>query len=165
MLRLILLRHAKAVREHEAPSDHARTLTGRGRDDAAAASKALRALGLRADALLASTAARTRETAEAVAGELGLTPRLSQDLYLADPSRIWRHAAAAEADSVLIVGHNPGLHELVVELLDQSGERSAAERALRDGLPTAGFAAFDLTGDVLEAAGPRLVAAWRPEKP
>jgi phosphohistidine phosphatase len=55
MRTLILMRHAKAVRAHEADSDEARGLTGRGRRDAAAAGEAMRAAGLKPALALVST--------------------------------------------------------------------------------------------------------------
>lgn len=165
MLRLILLRHAKAVREHEAPSDKERGLTDRGLRDAHAAAKALCGLNLQPQVAIVSGARRTRETAAPVCEALGLVPHVREDLYLVEADRIWSAARGCGADRVLVIGHNPGLHDLVVDLMNQTGERSAAERALRAGFPTAAFAAFDLSGEILEAAGPRLVAAWRPDKP
>ena len=62
MRTLILLRHAKAVRAHEADSDEARALTPRGRRDAAAAGAAMAEGALKPALALVSTAQRTRET-------------------------------------------------------------------------------------------------------
>ena len=73
--RLILLRHAKAVREHEAPSDFERGLTERGLNDAAAAGAAIAAVGWDVDVALASPAARTLQTLRTVAPVLAAFKR------------------------------------------------------------------------------------------
>jgi phosphohistidine phosphatase len=160
---LILLRHGKAVRDNEAPDDRSRNLTARGRADAAAAGEALARDGLRPDRVLVSPAARTRETFLAAAPALGRPHvRIVEDLYMADAETIWRCAAAAGGSRILVVGHNPGLHELCSRLLDEARDRSALALRLRDRFTTATFAAFALTSPVLGGAGPTLIAGWSP---
>lgn len=163
---LILLRHGKAVRETEAPTDEARRLTERGLRDAAEAGARIAAAGLRPSVVLVSPAQRTRETAaKAMAALPGATAAITDALYMAAPETIWAAAEAAfagGAETVLVVGHNPGLSELTAELIDQDNDGSRLARDLRDGLSTAAFAAFDIRGDVLDAAAPRLLAGWRP---
>ena len=116
MRQLLLLRHAKSSWDDPALSDHARPLNARGRRAAAAMAQAMRDLGLVPDIVLVSSARRTLQTLES------LTPfddpaliEPMDALYLAP----WRGLLAAiqevpeTARSLLVIGHNPGLHELV----------------------------------------------------
>ncbi len=162
MRTLILFRHAKAVRAHEADSDEVRGLTGRGRRDAAAAGAAMEDAGLKPALALVSNSARTRETAEHGLGNFDLETRIDRALYHAAPESLWDAFMASDADSVVIVGHNPGLGELVSMLVHQAHDGSKLAREFGGHFPTAAFAAFEIKGDLLRAAGPRLIAAWKP---
>lgn len=162
---LILMRHAKAVREHEAPSDRARRLTGRGRRDAEAAGAALISAELRPDFALISAAQRTRETAYLALTEIApLEARVDETLYLAPPETIWAAASGCGGETVLVVGHNPGMHALAALLIEQAQDRSRAARMASEHLPTAAWAAFEVNGALMQAAGPRFLGAWRPER-
>lgn len=162
MRTLILFRHAKAVRHHEAPSDKARGLTGRGRRDAAAAGAAMEDAGLKPALALISTAERTRETAEHGLQGFKLERRLEDALYHASTGGLWDAFSSSDAESVVIVGHNPGIGELASELIAQAHDGSKLAREFSGHFPTAAFAAFEVRGDLVDAAGPRLLAAWKP---
>jgi len=165
MKTLILFRHAKAVREHEAPSDRERGLTGRGQRDAAAAGAALVAAGLKPDFAMISDARRTRETAAtALAAIAPLDARVTPALYLAQPEAIWAAAMEAPGERVIVIGHNPGMHALVAHLVEASYQRANAERDAAEHMPTAAWAAFDVATDNLDAPGARFIAAWRPTR-
>ena len=165
MRELILLRHAKAVSAEGVSDDRARSLTDRGRREAKAAGAALTAAGIAWDAVRVSTSARTRETAALALGEAPApTPVFLDALYLAEADTIWAIAQSTGADRVLIIGHNPGLHELAMDLIRQAHDRSKAGLALQEGLPTSAFAHFSLKGDVIDAAAPTLLNAWRAPK-
>lgn len=164
MRTLILMRHAKAVRPHEADSDKARGLTGRGRRDSASAGAAMNAAGLRPSLALVSTSKRTRETAEFGLGEASLETQFDEALYHAAPESIWDAFAASDAACVIIIGHNPGMGELVSSLVHQAHDGSKLAREFGGHFPTAAFAAFEIKGDLLRAAGPRLLAAWKPDR-
>lgn len=164
MRTLILFRHAKAVRAHEADSDQARGLTGRGRREAAAAGAAMEDAGLRPTLALVSTAQRTRETAEHGLQNFRLETRFEDALYHAAPEGIWDAFSACDAESVVVVGHNPGLGDLVSTLVHQAHDGSKLAREFAGHFPTAAFAAFEIRGDLLRAAGPRLIAAWKPPR-
>lgn len=164
MRTLILFRHAKAVRAHEADSDEARGLTGRGRREAALAGAAMEDAGLKPKLALVSTSQRTRETAEYGLQNFALETRFEDALYHAAPEGIWDAFSASDAESVVVVAHNPGLGELVSTLVHQAHDGSKLARDLSGHLPTAAFAAFEIRGDLLRAAGPRLLAAWKPER-
>jgi phosphohistidine phosphatase len=165
MATLILMRHGKAVRDHEAPTDRARGLIDRGREEAAAAAEAMIAAGLSADLALVSDAARTRETWAAMAPRFaGVEVRFEDALYLAEAEEIWRLARSCGADRILIVGHNPGLADLAARFVDAAHDGSRLARKVRDGLATAAFAAFKVELASLDAAAPELIAAYRPER-
>jgi phosphohistidine phosphatase len=164
MRTLILFRHAKAVRAHEAPSDEARGLTGRGRREAAEAGAAMAEAGLKPTLALISTAVRTRETAEHGLANFELESRFEDALYHAAPEGVWDAFTSSDADTVVIIGHNPGIGELVGALVHQAHDGSKLAREFAGHFPTAAFAAFEIKGDLLRAAGPRLITAWKPDR-
>jgi len=161
MRRLMLLRHAKT--EHDAPSgqDQDRRLDDRGRLDAAAIGTWIGRHPPLPDAVLVSTAVRARQTWE-VAGqamtdvlrEQTASPRAEwqaeflPDIYGAEPAQllqIVRMAEVTNSGHLLVVGHNPGMHELAL-MLTGAGD-TAAKKALEDNLPTAGLAILDFAID------------------
>jgi phosphohistidine phosphatase len=148
MNRLCLMRHAKAVSQHADAEDRARPLAERGEEAARAVALWMADQGLAPDAVLCSSALRTRQTLAAVLPVLGGKPQVFYEdgLYLADPRALLARLrkVAAERTTVLVVGHNPGLHELAVLLAGAAGGKLA--RRLRDNLPTAALACFELAG-------------------
>jgi len=160
---LILLRHAKAVPGEEAASDEARPLSPRGHKDADAAGAAIAALDLAVTHALVSPAARTKETAAAALPHLGGAQTVFRpSLYMASPQTVFAEAIACGGDSVLVIAHNPGLHELVIHLLDAAHDWSRQAQTLRGHFPTSAFAAFALTGDTFKGPGARLLHGAAP---
>jgi phosphohistidine phosphatase len=136
---LVLFRHAKAVRHHEAPRDIDRALTGRGRKDAARAAGTLAAAGFAPDLVLLSPSARTRETwQEAEPSFPGARALQLDQLYLAEPRVIQLAAEEAGPARILVIGHNPGLHDLAC-LLAERGDPGALAR-LMERMPTSAIA-------------------------
>jgi phosphohistidine phosphatase len=160
---LILLRHGKAVGHDEAESDRARGLTARGKREAAEAGRQIAEGGFAPDKILVSPAARTRETYEALAPCFDAKPTFVDDLYMATDATIWSCAAHSGGNVVLVIGHNPGLHELAADLVTQAKDNSKRARQIVGHVPTSGFAAFSVTGAKRQNAGPRLLSAWRPD--
>lgn len=159
MKTLLFMRHAKA-RQDEDVSDHDRALNGRGERAAAEMGRALVEAGVAPDLIVSSTALRARSTAFAVAAALGWSPevRLRRSLYMAEPRAILREAAALpdEHVCVLLVGHNPGMEELVSELA-----------ARRESMPTAAIASFSFDVErwsEVERAPARLSGLSRPSE-
>lgn len=120
--RLVVVRHAKAEDPGLSTDDHARPLTERGRRDARAAGSQLALIGVAPRRALVSDAARTRQTWLEMAHELGdaeviVAPRL----YHAELSTFVAvlDDEPDDAHTVLVVGHNPGLEELVRYLAQQ----------------------------------------------
>ena len=139
MKQLILFRHAKSSWDDDV-DDVDRPLAPRGERDAPRMGKRLKARHARPAVIVASHAARAQRTAALVARALGVAPaRLETDeaLYLASPAAILGVVAGQDDahSCVLLVGHNPGLTELVNQLLP--------DLAL-DNLPTSGVVAIDL---------------------
>src|ERR1700747_2679052 len=121
MRRLLLLRHAKSSWAEPGASDHARALNRRGQEAAPRIGAYLARHRLIPDAVLCSTARRTRETWELVAAEAPAAPpppTFAERLYDATPRTlldVFRRADPA-AESLLVVGHNPGLQEVATAL-------------------------------------------------
>jgi phosphohistidine phosphatase len=150
MHQLLLMRHAKSQWDDPTMTDHARPLNARGRQAAAAMGHALRHLGLTPDMVLISSSRRTLQTLEALT-PWEETPLIEpmDALYLAGvPALVQIIAGVAETvRSVLLIGHNPGLHDLSVALA--GGEAAVAAspfRRLGDGFPTGALVEYAVTG-------------------
>jgi phosphohistidine phosphatase len=147
-MRLMLLRHAKTEKAALGASDRERVLTARGRKDAPTIGAYLVDHALNPDRVIVSSARRTRETWERLALAFSTPPPAAYDerLYDAGPERILAVVSETErtASTLMVIGHNPGLHELA-QLLIASGDVTARER-LSEGLPTAGLAVIDFAG-------------------
>lgn len=144
MKRLILMRHGKAERSSPG-GDFERGLTDRGLADAGLMGRVLADEGLVPDIALVSAARRTRETWDRVSAAFpAAKSKALGGLYHAGAERILFEAEAAgvEHDTVMVVGHNPGLHALTVGLLRGGGSGSALVARAESRFPTATVAAF-----------------------
>lgn len=146
MKTLGLLRHAKSDWDDLAKRDFDRGLNDRGRKGAALIGAHIARHGVKFDRLLASPAERVRQTLATSLPDM--EPEFDQRLYLASTDTLMDvlREKGGDADAVLVVGHNPGLQELLFELVPP-----AAEDAMFDDLsskyPTATFAVFTLDID------------------
>jgi phosphohistidine phosphatase len=145
------MRHAKSSWRDTELADHERPLAERGRRDAPRMGERLDARSARPGLILTSSAKRALETARIVAAALGYPHEalhVEPALYLADPGAILRVVAGQEDEvaNLLLVGHNPGLTELVNRLLP--------DLRLND-LPTAGIVAMDSTAARWADLGPQ----------
>jgi len=145
---LHLLRHAKSSAKEDV-EDHQRPLSRRGRKTARRVGRNLLAKLGAIDLVLCSSARRTRETLDLVLDELSPAPRtlIEDELYLASREKLAARLGRLDTGdvNVLLIGHNPGLHELAVALADQT---SPAFRALASGkFPTAAYASFSIPAD------------------
>lgn len=135
--RLYVLRHAKSSWAAPGLTDHERPLNARGERAAALVGAWLAQRGIAPDLVLCSTARRALQTLEGIRPWLpdAIAVSIEDDLYLAAPERwIERLRAVDDAvDTVLLVGHNPGLEELVQALAD--GGDADALRRLDQGSP------------------------------
>jgi len=145
MDRLILFRHGKAEPESASGEDFDRRLAPRGLRESAQMGAQLADLGFLPDLVLISPAARTRETwAAAEAHFPKARATFDEDLYHADSGSVRQAATQAgkTAGTVMVVGHNPGLQELTVNLLSEgAAPPSLIARATRN-FPTAAAAVF-----------------------
>jgi len=145
MRQLLLLRHAKSSWDDPAVPDFARPLNPRGRGAATAMRRAINGLGLTPDQILVSTAKRTLETMQALEpwDETPLIEPMDQ-LYLAPAAGLLRAIQDVQPTvrSLLVIAHNPGLHELALLLQGTGGQDSADRRRLQDGYPSGALAEF-----------------------
>jgi len=172
MRQLLLLRHAKSSWDNKALPDQDRPLSPRGRRAASLMRRAMRDLGLAPDIVMLSPSRRTRETLEALEpwDEAPLIEPVDS-LYLATGPRLLEvlHGVAETVRSVMLIGHNPGMHELAMLLVGPrgAGARHGPGRAierLAAGYPTGALAEFGIAGpwQQLEAGGGQLIRFLRP---
>lgn len=158
--RLLILRHGKSDWGDSSLDDWHRPLSARGLTDAPRVGEVLRAQSLVPDLIVTSDAVRARSTAEAVAQAAGY-PRevvLEAALYLATPDTIIAVVSALDdsAESALIVGHNPGLEDVIQVLSGEDHE-----------MPTAALAQLALPierwSDLDASIGATVTEYWRPK--
>lgn len=153
MPHLYLLRHAKSSWDEPGMDDRDRPLSPRGRRAAERVGEHVRAEGIRPDLVLCSPAVRARQTLARVRRGLG-DPKVTFDetLYAAEADRLLARlrTVPADAEAVMIVGHNPGLQDLALELAAKGGDL----RRLRGKLPTGALATLAFEGPWQEL-GPR----------
>lgn len=167
MRQLLLLRHAKSSWDDPRQPDRDRPLNQRGRRAAARMRQAMHELGLVPDVVLVSTAKRTLETLDSLEpwDDAPLVEPLDA-LYLANAMQLLAtlHGVAETVRSVLLIGHNPGIHDLALSLVSRSAGPSEAMRRLEDGFPTGSLAEFSVPGPwwQLDSGGARLVRFLTP---
>jgi phosphohistidine phosphatase len=141
-----LLRHAKSDWDDMNQRDFDRGLNDRGRKGAQAIGQHIRNHGVKWDKVIASPAVRVKLTLEGALPEV--TPEYDQKLYLASYDTIVEtieaHAGSGddEADTILIVGHNPGLQDMLLELVSPSKENALFKEAVVK-FPTAAYAVLE----------------------
>jgi phosphohistidine phosphatase len=149
MRRLMLLRHAKT--ESDAPSgrDRDRRLDERGLIDAADIGAFIAQHPPFPELVLVSSADRARRTWELAWDAMQARVPQPQiefepDLYNADPMQLLhsvKMAAGVDPKQLLLVGHNPGMHEFALALTGDGD--TAARQELARNMPTSGLAIFD----------------------
>jgi phosphohistidine phosphatase len=146
--RLMLLRHGKALKSAPGERDFDRALAARGATDSEKLGAFMTRRQLVPDRVVVSPAVRARDTwvRAAAACPQAPPPTYEPRLYDAKAETILGIVQdSGEAGLVLIVGHNPGLHELAA-LLIASGDVETRER-LQENLPTAGLVVIDFAVD------------------
>ncbi|MBZ9601690.1 SixA phosphatase family protein [Phyllobacterium chamaecytisi] len=144
MRRLMLLRHAKSDRPDNV-DDHARPLAERGRRACPLMGAYMVEQGLVPDLAMISTARRTMETWELIRAAF------PKDITQIDEARIYDASAKAILDvihetppdvkALLVVGHNPGLHELALKLIRTGSQQNLSR--LQQKYPTAALVVID----------------------
>ena len=150
MKRLILLRHAKSAWDTPNLPDHERPLNQRGRLAAALMGAWFTEQPWRVDAAIVSTSRRTRQTWDRLTRLWDTAPpvQFEASIYEAEPPALLAalRAAPAAAQTLLMIGHNPGMELFTALLTGPNGRRISR-------FPTAAAA-------VLEADDINDAAAW-----
>jgi phosphohistidine phosphatase len=141
--RLFVLRHAKSAWDDPALRDRDRPLAPRGRKAAKRMGKWVRKHGVRPQLVVCSSAVRARETLQRMLPALG-EPEVwfEVTLYAASAETLLArvHALPRDVDEAMVVGHNPGVMDLVLLLAAPGPLRDRAA----DNIPTGALAVLDL---------------------
>jgi len=160
MKTMLILRHAKSSWANTRLADHDRPLNKRGKTDASRMGVLMRREEIIPDWIISSTAERALATAEAVALALDFEGELEQtrELYLADPEAYIEVCSQLpdQVNQLLVVGHNPGIEELVT-LLTGARETMPTAALAQVSLPIANWKELD------EATEGKLVNLWWPK--
>lgn len=161
MKTLLLMRHGKSSWKDSSLSDHERPLKKRGRRDSKRIAQELEKNDLYPHVILSSSATRAKETVEIIVDTLDYENRIifSDELYMAEPEDFIDALSnlSDDDDTVLIVGHNPGM-EAFLQMI--AGEIES--------LPTAGLGHLVLALDswqdlTLDTMGD-LIGLWKPKE-
>ena len=153
MKRLFLLRHAKSSWADRSLDDHERPLASRGCRASEVIAEHLRRERIAPSLVLSSSARRTRETFERIAPSLEAAEvSIERGLYRASWGQLLDRLREVpeDVDSVMLIGHQPAIQELALEL---AGDGTELER-VRGKFPTAALATLTFTG-TWAALGPR----------
>jgi phosphohistidine phosphatase len=165
MRHLFLLRHAKSSWDDPTLADHDRPLARRGRRAAKVMAKHLRRKGIAPELVFCSPSKRTRETLTRIAPGLRKKAdvHIEPEFYAASAAALLEvlHEVPDEVESVMLIGHNPGIQDLALSLAP-AGSESAR---VRSKFPTAALATLQLNGSWRELAPGRaeLVSFVKPK--
>ncbi|WP_433249680.1 SixA phosphatase family protein [Streptosporangium sp. CA-135522] len=151
---LVVLRHAKAA-HIPGLADRERPLTARGERDARKAGQTLTDLDLRPDLVLCSPSMRTRQTATLALPDADITFEPAIYEAYADELLTLIRRSDPEVRTLALVGHNPGVHELVMQLTTRDGDT---------GFPPGAFAVIEAKGEWSGLDAGRGIARWRPKE-
>jgi phosphohistidine phosphatase len=146
MKHLLLLRHAKSSWGESGLADHDRPLAPRGRRAAKLIAEHLRRERVVPALVLCSSARRTRETLERIAPALGehVRVQIERELYAAPEHGLLERVRAVEdgVESVMLIGHNPGVEQLALRLAASGASLAAVRRKY----PTGALATLEFAG-------------------
>lgn len=133
MKTLLLLRHAKSSWKNPSLADIDRPLNRRGMQDAPRMGRLLREEHLVPDLIISSPAARAQKTTRAIINESGYPGEIviNDDFYPGDPTTYLESLSSIpdRFESVMIVGHNPGLEEFLDTLTNESARLKTSSLA------------------------------------
>jgi phosphohistidine phosphatase len=167
MRRLLLLRHAKAMRGCPGGGDALRPLSEIGFADAKRLGRYLSRSDLLPDRILCSTALRTRQTVDALTGAWPSRPPTDYlpQLYLAETDEILSLLDAGGDRTLLVVGHNPAIAECAHRLAAQGAMGDAAHlQGLQGGFPPCALAIFEAQSSPRGAGPYALERFLRPDE-
>ena len=161
---LLLLRHAKSAWDTGAPTDYDRPLAGRGEQDAPVMGAWIKKQGLIPEIVVSSPALRAKQTAEAVCRSMGVKPKnivWDERVYAASVSQLLEvlREYKKKPESLMLVGHNPGLEDLLVYLVGDTIDIPPDGKLL----PTAALAHLEVPDNlkkIAEGSG-RLISLTR----
>jgi phosphohistidine phosphatase len=146
MKTLYLLRHAKSSWDDPTVDDHDRRLSPRGGRAARLIATHLVVTGICPDVVLCSSARRARDTLEVLRESLDRDTNvdIEEELYGAGGDELLARIRRVEpaARSVMLIGHNPGLHDLAADLAEDGDEQALAQ--LHTKFPTAAMAVLQI---------------------
>jgi len=165
---LLILRHAKSDWNVDSPTDFERPLAKRGKKDAPRVGEWLYREGLVPDLVVSSPAQRAKQTALHACKSMDFKKKKilwDEDVYAADVATLLKvlFRCPAKASTVLLIGHNPGLEELLLYLAGDEVETPPDGKLL----PTATLARLEMPKDWsdLEPGCAQLVGICRPRRP
>lgn len=153
--RLLLMRHAKSDWSNESLSDHDRPLNHRGREATPRMADWVHQVGELPNLILCSSSARTQQTARILLDSWGATVpmKVLEELYLAPPGAIVDvvEENGGDAETLMVIAHNPGMTSLVSGL---------AQRMIE--MPTAAVAVFGVPSGISvdPSAVPAEASVW-----
>lgn len=150
MKRLVLMRHSKTEPWSEGIDDFSRALTQQGHADARRMAEEIVAMGWSPERILVSSARRARETCSEVAKVVtGEKVRPMESLYLTGLRGLSEAVAQNDkAQTLMLIGHNPGLHDFALSILREGGSLDhAAALRLHEKFPTSCAAMFEAEED------------------
>jgi phosphohistidine phosphatase len=136
--RLALLRHAKSSWDDSSLADYDRPLSSRGRRAATRLGRYIREQGLVPDLVLCSSAVRTRQTLERLELDAAVDVKVEDELYGAGAAQLLRRVRrmAETVTTALVIGHNPGIHDFAISLVEDPARLAS--------FPTAALAELDV---------------------
>jgi phosphohistidine phosphatase len=165
--RIVVIRHAQSSWDDPSLADHDRPLSKRGRKARSRLRDHIEGLELRPDLVMCSSSRRTRETLAGIRSAFGRKARVESDseLYAASAEKLVTELRRLDdqVTTVVLIGHNPGVADLV-ELLVSA---SANDEAAIDTFPTAAVAVLSVAGPwrALQPACASLESFWSPRRP
>ena len=169
MKTLTILRHAKSGWDVQVERDFDRPINARGKRGAELIGQYLKRQGVPIDRIIASPAVRVTETLDLfqpAAGLDAIEPHWDRRIYLASAATLIDtiRDTGRDATHVLIAGHNPGLEDLILELVPDNGDDELRVR-VEEKLPTSAMARLELDIDDwhdLDVRQARIVSFIRP---
>ncbi|HWK65067.1 MAG TPA: histidine phosphatase family protein [Rhizobiaceae bacterium] len=166
MKTLLLMRHGKSSWDDRSLADFERPLAQRGVKASKRIGRELASRGWVPTRVLVSPALRTQRTWELVAAELAEAPTVGavESLYDATPDELLAELQGADetVETLLVIGHNPGLQDLALAVADKASDAKALAR-LGEKFPTAAVARFVVEGTWQGLSEARLTDFLRPK--
>lgn len=158
MKTLLLLRHAKSSWDNPVARDFDRPLNDRGRKAAKRMGGYMMKQGLAPDYILCSPSVRTTQTLDILLPYFSSTPEAEfpEGLYHGGPEGLMAaiKTAPAESNRLLVIGHNPGMQALAMQLSALEDSNRKGQRRIEEKYPTAALSCYALDIDSWKDAAP-----------